>query len=258
MFSAAFFTDKGGGKMEFWFSLFYAIGFVIIHLFSWKLKFLHTVPRSRFLSIAGGISVAYVFLHLLPELGMFQQALTPELENTVWNFIENHIYLVSMIGLAVFYGLEQMVKSVKRTEGSIEQSASAAGVFWVHVASFALYNSLIGYLIVHDDFENLWGMLLFFIALGVHFITNDLSLRATHKEDYDKYGKWILTAAIMVGWAVGVLTEVGELIISLLIAFLIGGVILNVMKEELPEERESSFAAFLAGLSIYSVILLVM
>jgi hypothetical protein len=244
--------------MEFWFSLLFALGFVVIHLFSWNLKFLHTVPRSRFLSVAGGISVAYVFLHLLPELGMFQSALASELENTVWNFFENHIYLVSMIGLAVFYGLEQMVKSSKRSRATIGRSASAAGIFWVHIASFTLYNALIGYLLVHDDFENLWEMLLFFIALGVHFITNDLSLRATHKEDYDRYGKWILTAAIMAGWTVGVMTEVGELVISLLIAFLIGGIILNVMKEELPEERESSFMAFLAGLVSYSLVLLMM
>lgn len=67
-----------------------------------------------------------------------------------------------------------------------------------------------------------------------------------------------MTAAIMADWTVGVMTEVGELAISLLIAFLIGGIILNVMKEELPEERESSFMAFLAGLVAYSLVLLIM
>lgn len=55
-----------------WLSLFFVIGFIAIHLFSKNMLFLKALPRSRFLSIAGGISVAYVFLHLLPELGVFQ------------------------------------------------------------------------------------------------------------------------------------------------------------------------------------------
>lgn len=48
--------------------LFAAI-FAAIHLFSGKLRFLDLVPRSRLLSGAGGGAVAYVFLHVLPELG---------------------------------------------------------------------------------------------------------------------------------------------------------------------------------------------
>ena len=40
----------------------------VVHLFAAHLRFLRGVPRSRWLSIAGGVSVAYVFVHLLPEL----------------------------------------------------------------------------------------------------------------------------------------------------------------------------------------------
>lgn len=38
------------------------------HLFAPRLRSLTLVPRSRWLSAAGGVSVAYVFVHLLPEL----------------------------------------------------------------------------------------------------------------------------------------------------------------------------------------------
>jgi hypothetical protein len=37
---------------------------------------------------------------------------------------------------------------------------------------------------------------------------------------------------------------------------LAGGVIMNVLKEELPEEHESRFWAFALGAALYSVILL--
>ena len=41
-----------------------AIALALVHLFAGKLRFLHVIPRSRWLSMAGGASVAYVFLHL--------------------------------------------------------------------------------------------------------------------------------------------------------------------------------------------------
>jgi hypothetical protein len=55
---------------------------------------------------------------------------------------------------------------------------------------------------------------------------------------------------------VGLLTEIPEVAIAVLTAFLAGGVIMNVLKEELPEERESRFWAFALGAAFYTVILL--
>ena len=45
-----------------------AAGLAAVHLFSGRLRFLSVLPRSRWLSAAGGVSVAYVFVHLLPDL----------------------------------------------------------------------------------------------------------------------------------------------------------------------------------------------
>lgn len=241
-----------------WLSLVFVTGFVFIHIFSKQMKLLSVMPRSRLLSIAGGISVAYVFLHLLPELGVFQDELEGEVGNEGWSFLESHIYLVAMLGLIIFYGLEQMVKSSKRKQTETFEEGTEAGVFWIHIGSFTLYNALIGYLLVREHYESAWGMLFFFIAMGVHFITNDKGLRATHKEEYDKYGRWLLAAAILIGWAFGLVSEVSELTVSILTALLAGGIILNVMKEELPEERESSFVSFCLGVAGYSVLLLIL
>lgn len=243
-----------------WLSLVFLVGFILIHIFSERLTLLKVVPRSRFLSIAGGISVAYVFLRLLPELGVFQLELEGKLRNDGWLFLESHIYVVAMLGLVIFYGLEQMVKSSKRrrVSVSVHESEGGAGIFWVHIGSFTLYNALIGYLLIREHYESAWGMLFFFIAMGVHFITNDKSLRATHKEEYDKYGRWLLVVAIVIGWSIGFVSEVNELTVSILTALLAGGIILNVMKEELPEEHESSFVSFCIGMAGYSVLLLIL
>ncbi|HEX8617483.1 MAG TPA: hypothetical protein VF911_07850, partial [Thermoanaerobaculia bacterium] len=49
-------------------SLVAAVALAIVHMTAGGLTFLGAIPRSRWLSGAGGVSVAYVFLHLLPEL----------------------------------------------------------------------------------------------------------------------------------------------------------------------------------------------
>jgi zinc transporter ZupT len=234
-----------------------AAGFISIHLFSRYFPFLESIPRSRLLSAAGGISVAYVFIHLLPELNKHNQVLDKSIESDALKFFENHTYIVAMIGLAIFYGLERMVKiSKKKQQEKYNKDRASKGVFWVHIASFFLYNSLIGYLLHHGEQETLKGLVFYFIALAVHFITGDHALREAHQELYDVIGRWLLAVAILAGWVIGITWKVNENIIAVLFALLAGGVILNVMKEELPEERESNFWAFAAGMAGYTFLLM--
>ena len=99
--------------------------------------------------------------------------------------------------------------------------------------------------------------MLFAFALGVHFVVNDHGLREHHKDSYDRVGRWVLAAAVVVGWAIGLFGEISEAAVAVLFAFLAGGVVLNVLKEELPEERESRFWAFALGATLYAAILLI-
>jgi len=66
----------------------------------------------------------------------------------------------------------------------------------------------------------------------------------------------VISAAIVLGWAIGLLAEVSEAAIAALTAFLAGGTIMNVLKEELPKERESRFWAFALGAALYAALLL--
>lgn len=237
-------------------TLLLALGFVAIHLFSRALPFLDRVPRSKLLSGAGGISVAYVFIHLLPELNKHNEVLDETIQGDALNFFENHTYIVAMMGLSIFYGLERMVKISKRKQQEQNNiNRASKGVFWIHIVSYFLYNTLIGYLLLHGEQETISGVVFYFIALAVHFITSDHALREAHREDYDHIGRWLLTIAIIAGWVLGVFVEVNESFIAVLFALLAGGVILNVMKEELPEERESNLA-FAAGLAGYTILLM--
>jgi hypothetical protein len=231
-----------------------AIVMVFIHLFSGRLRFLDGVPRSRWLSLAGGASVAYVFLHLLPDLSKGQETLAGAFEV---KFLEQHVYLVALTGLATFYGLQRAAESSRHQQRKeTGEDKTSAGVFWLHMASFAVYNLLIGYLLIHREQTGIFSLTLFAIAMGFHFLVTDYGLREQHKEPYGRYGRWILSAAVLSGWLIGILTEIGDVALAILVAFLAGGVILNILKEELPSERQSRFWAFAAGAVAYGVLLL--
>lgn len=60
----------------FWLSAIFAVTLALIHLYSGKLRFLNTMPRSRWLSMASGVSVAYVFIHILPDLSEQQETIS--------------------------------------------------------------------------------------------------------------------------------------------------------------------------------------
>lgn len=217
-----------------------ACGLAAAHLLAGSLRFLDGVPRSRWLSAAGGASVAYVFLHLLPDLAAAHERQGVRSE-TVY-------FIIALAGLVGFYGVERQVRLHAREE--------APGVFWTHVGSFAAYNIIIGYLLLHREESGLSALLLYGGAMALHFLSSDYGMRLDHQRAYDHKARWMLAGAVLLGWLAGWLVEVPRGAVDGLFAFLAGGVVLNVMKEELPEERQSRFGAFLAGVTAYGALLL--
>lgn len=231
--------------------------FAAVHVFGKGMAFLRSRPRSAWLSIAGGISVAYVFVHLLPELSKHQETFRRKAGPGVLAGIERHIYLIALFGLAVFYGLDRLVRtSARHQERAGGEKRPSHGAFWLHLGSFAIYNVLIGYLLLHREEADLRGLAVYAAAMSLHFLVNDQGLREHHGGTYDRKGRWLLAGAPALGWVLGLAAQLPLLLVAALFAFLAGGVVLNVLKEELPEERESRFWAFALGAGAYAALLL--
>jgi hypothetical protein len=235
-------------------SLLAALVLVGAHLSSHLLKFLEGLPRSRWLSAAGGASVAYVFLHLLPEIAHGQN----EVLVHVGVLEESLAWLFALAGLVLFYGLERLVQHKREGEsaGLHEEEAPQTGSFWLHLGSFGLYNLVTGYLLSHGEARSPANLALFTIALALHFLVTDYGLREDTAATWRRLGRWVLSAAVLAGWALGLLTNPPEAIVYGLIAFLGGGIVLNVLKEELPAERNSRIVPFVAGVVGYAGLLI--
>jgi hypothetical protein len=220
-----------------------------MHAFAGHLRFGRGVPREAWLSAAGGASVAYVFLDLLPALAQGQATLEG-VSTLAW--LERHAWMLALGGLAVFYALEHVAR-----RGGQRNDEASEPAFWTHLAAFSGYNALVGYLLVERWNDAVGELLLYTLALGLHLFVMDHAMRRHHRRRYDRLGRWVLGAAVLAGWAAGTLTTVPQPVFAGLLAFLGGALVLNVLKEELPAERDGRIGPFLAGVVLYAALLLV-
>lgn len=244
-------------------ALLAALVLVLVHLFAARLRFLGHDPRSRWLSVAGGVAVAYVFVHLLPELAEGQASIerghggeAQAGDGPLLEFLEDHVYVVALIGLTVFYGVEKHSLSSRRSNAERSgDERTGPEAFWLSIASFAVYNALIGYLLLREELRGLQEIAFYTVALGVHFTVNDIALREHHRDAYDHVGRWLISAAVLAGCVAAFGIEISERVIAVVIAFIAGGVVLNVFKEELPGERRAQFWPFALGAFGYAALL---
>ena len=238
-------------------AVLFPILLALINIYVGKTEWLNKIiPEFRWISLGAGVSIAYVFLDILPELSIAQEDI--EEVSLPWlGFLERHAYLLALVGLAIFYGLELLAnQSRKANLKAGGEDCTRQGIFWVHIGAFAIYNALIGELFSNAEEKGLIPATLLFFALALHFLINDRGLRDHHKKPYDRIGRWILAGALVSGWAIGITFHLPEAFIGVLWGLVAGGLILNVLKEELPDTKESCFSAFTMGAGIYAILLL--
>lgn len=120
-------------------SLFIALGLTtalaLLHVSARHLDRLPFVPPAATGSFAGGASVAYVFLHLLPELTEGQDGVGEALGEIVdpSPLTDLGIFLVALVGFTLFFTLEQ---AAGRGDVAITGDDRPPAVFYLHLASF--------------------------------------------------------------------------------------------------------------------------
>ena len=223
-----------------------------LHVAAPRIRKLPLVPESATASFAGGLAVAYVFLHLLPELAEGNEAIGEALADVVepTPLLDLGIFLVALVGFTAFYGLERLAR---RSRSGRDEPP---GVFWLHLGSFTVYNVLITYTMALRVRTGLVFALLFTLAMGLHFVLTDRGLEEHYPRRFARFGRPVLAAALLLGWMLSaVAAPTSTLVVSVLTALLGGSILLNVFKEELPSDRRSSFPWFLTGLVLYAGLL---
>jgi hypothetical protein len=215
--------------------------------------------RRRFLSFAAGISVAYTFVHVLPALHVIREFQAQSPADFYRVFPEYNVYLWTMAGFLVFYGLETMVASPR--QGPENRGGDGGGAApwrpWVHMGGFALYAWILTYMMVWTGKGEL-ALCLFAVAMGMHIFTITCNLSSHYKTVYDRRGAFLLALASLAGWASALTLNIPTPLVLNMVAFVVGGVVVNAAIAELPKEREGRYWSFLTGATVYTALLLIL
>jgi hypothetical protein len=225
-----------------------ALALASVYVFGHSLR-----PRSDhrlWVSIAAGVSVAAVFMDLLPEISESQARFLAVPHGHAAIFPEQAIYISAMFGFMLFYGFEYMIAASAGEE-------PGRGFFSLRIAAFAGYSILIAYLLVHNIWNDARSLFIYSLAMAFHLLIVDHSLARQRDTFYESRGRWLLAFAIMAGWLIGIVTSIPDQWLARITGFVSGGVMMNSLVIELPEGRGARFWPFVMAAAAYSLVLLV-
>ncbi len=145
-------------------------------LFGIHLRMGESSGRRFWLSAAAGVSIAYVFVDLLPQMNRMQQTFTDASAPLGLPFPTFRVYAAAMTGFIVFYILENMVVFSRTGRGG-ESKPHGATVYLTHLIGFASYCGVMGYLLREEADRSALSLALYALALFVHFWIVDHALR---------------------------------------------------------------------------------
>ena len=214
----------------------------------------HILSKDKaFISFAGGVSVAYVFLDMLPNLVEYNKPIGKFLINNQWltPFTELLIYIVSLIGFLIYYAIDVFAEryEIKTEDNRI--------VYGLHLIMFCFYNLLITYTMSLRALSGITVTALFTFAMALHFTLTDRKFYRLYPIKFNALGRFFLIISLLIGWLLSMLFDpINVLFVAFMIAFLAGSILLNVFREELPSRDTTSFSWFTIGVTLITVILL--
>ena len=205
------------------------------------------------LSFGAGISIAYVFVRVMPELSEARASVV-EAAGAPLPFEGAIIFFLALVGFLAFYGLEHL--RAKLQESEVEGRPGAS--YTLHLAGFGAYVALLAYLLVRDAQETLVLTALYAVTIAVHLLGIDHSLREEHGAAYVSTGRFILAGTAILGWGLGLLVALRPEVTAALMAIISGAIIMNSAIMELPPEKDGRFWPFLTGGIVYGLTLMLL
>ena len=235
-----------------WITLF----LMVCHYLSPLVQKITFISPRKISSFAGGVAVAYVFLHMLPELVEGNVAIGEMLKDTkvLTPLLDLGIFIVALFGFVIYYALEVIAD---RQMARIGKNSRA--IYYLHLFMYFLYNLLITYTMPLRVQTGIWFAIIFSFSMGIHFILMDRNFDYHFKEYFNRSGRFILLFALLLGWFITAVTNpINVLFASLMIAFLSGSVLYTVFREELPSAKKPHFISFILGILLVTLLLVLL
>ncbi len=203
------------------------------------------------ISFFGGMSSAYVFVRMMPELAAARHDYVTFARIVLFNEGIG-VYFLALLGFIVFYALHRR-REQHRGRAAESQERSE---FRLRVGELFAYVWMIAYLLANNRQQSLAAISLYSLAMAAHFFTLKRSLQEEYGKLYTDSGRYILACAALFGWATGAFFPLPPAVVALLVAFLSGAIIMNSALMEMPPKEQGQFIWFFAGGVFYGLLLM--
>jgi hypothetical protein len=193
-----------------------------------------------FRSFSAGLSTAYLFLGLLPE--NFRLASTNAF---------SLVFIFLLFGFTLFYIAEKYVYQHASKKQLLKELQEE------HSIAFYIYHLLLGVTLVTFLEQGIITGLLFFVPISLHAISSSASLRELHGNIREnKTIKLFLSSSTILGTFLALLIVVPPIIIQAIVGFITGVLLYVIIKEVLPDKEEGNPLYFIAGMMLFTLIIL--
>lgn len=208
----------------------------VIHFFSENIRLGEGPRRHRIISFAAGISIAYLFLRLLPET--YDAA--PHLKQWVFVFL--------LLGFAIFHVVEKVTYQHANRENLLRELKE------VHSVSFFFYYFTVGIVLRNLTRTSVLEGSLFLVPIAVHAALSTASLSEIHGEVRESlWARILLSLSTILGIAFAIMISIPVVVGNMLISLIAGALLYIIVKEFLPEKKKGQPIMFILGLAVFSV-----
>jgi len=209
----------------------------IIHLFGSRISPKESRARYRIISFAAGVSIAYLFLDLLPKT---YEAAT-HLKQWVFAFL--------LIGFSIVHLSEKWMyqhHAGARLDTELNTVDSIA---------FFVYNFVVGIALLEKMRENPLEGMLFLIPIALHAMLSMASMSNIHRSGRESLAvKIVLSCSTLYGVLFGIVVKIPRIVDNILISLVAGVLLYIIVREFIPEKEKGQPAFFVAGLAVYVVL----
>lgn len=196
--------------------------------------------KMRFISFSAGISIAYIFLVLLPEI--YSDAV----------LINKLLFLAVLFGFGAFHIIEKYIRQ-NFTGPALRKEHRL-----IHSTTSFIYFFVVGFILVKLTESNLVSDLvsgvLLFIPITLHIVIDSLPRRDTKKHAI----RALSASSPFLGAITATFVNIGKTGNVALLGIVGGSLLYTVIRESLPREMKGKPMYFITGLLLFTVLIMLL
>jgi hypothetical protein len=214
-------------------SIAFGIIIGIAHYFNELFSLKSEKYRNKVISFSAGISITYIFLHLLPEFIAAQAS--------------RFIFLSILFGFVIFHIVEKYIYQHSPEDKLLKELAVEDSI-----TSF-IYHFVIGIILVGFVNQGINQGILFFIPVLLFTTVSTLPVDMTKS----KIIKVILAVSTLLGilFAKFIYPNIDPTLYYILLGLVIGTLLFTVTRHSIPKNKEGKPLFFILGMIIYTILI---